>query len=162
MLLRDQRGKLGNYKILIIGISIGLGVAGSVLYTGVPSLCVGLNSYQTYEAESIIFLKEHVQINKLNMLHIQSQINNSFQNLLPSITNRMSTTCIDFHRIGPWAASVQQLRCPCIYLSVPFPCLFLKASHWPPDHMIRSRSLIGQKKIYILFSFKSEPKKCFH
>ena len=47
-----------------------------------------------------------------------------------------------------WADSIIESRCPyvclSVCLSVPFHAIFFEASHWPSDHMTRSRPLIGQ------------------
>ena len=84
-----------------------------------------------------------------------------------SSTNKLAvTTTFDyFQGIGPQTDSFQQ------YLYVPFPCNFFQASHWPSDHMINSRPLIGQpsfpplppaaqKPLYVLR--KPQNKLCVH
>ena len=53
----------------------------------------------------------------------------------------------DFHifiESAHWADSIIESRCPYVCLSVPFHAIFFEASHWPSDHMTRSRPLIGQ------------------
>ena len=47
-----------------------------------------------------------------------------------------------------WSRSRNVCRYVDVY--VLFPCDFLNASHWPSDHMIRCRPLIGLSELYIL------------
>ena len=43
-----------------------------------------------------------------------------------------------------WAELVIESPCPSVCLCAPSGAVFSEASHWPSDHMIRSRPLIGQ------------------
>ena len=50
-----------------------------------------------------------------------------------------------FSKNWPLADSFIESRCPCsVCVFVPFHAIFFEASHWPSDHMPRSRPLIGQ------------------
>ena len=43
-----------------------------------------------------------------------------------------------------WAELVIESPCPCVCLCAPSGAVFFEASHWPWDHMISSRPLIGR------------------
>ena len=67
------------------------------------------------------------------------------------------TNCMDvwtyhiFIESAHWADSIieSQSLSVCLYgcLYVPFHAFFFEASHWPSDHMTRSRPLIGQPSL---------------
>ena len=61
------------------------------------------------------------------------------------VPDRTGSPKKNFSQTRPfWAELVIELPCPCVCLYVPSSAVFFKASHWPSDHMIRSRPLIGQ------------------
>ena len=58
---------------------------------------------------------------------------------------------VNFHQLGPLGRVglvVTESVCVCVCVSVclfvPSHAIFFEASHWPSDHMTRSRPLIGQ------------------
>ena len=60
-----------------------------------------------------------------------------------TITFQKARTLMYFQRIGPLADSFIEWQCLCVDMSPPH-VIYFEASHWPSDHMISSRPLIGQ------------------
>ena len=71
----------------------------------------------------------------------------TFTHIIIEITIFFKVDSSYFHQLGPLGRVGLVVAKSVSYLFVPFPCNFFQASHWPSDHMICLRPLIGQHSL---------------